>query len=115
MFQTEKIHESFYELFNQRFRVLSDPKKGRRFFTTISIGAHTKPCKVDSKFQCIVVVNKSEMKNTPSAFLNRFDKFSLSYRLLFNELLSTYPPNLQKVFSIVLNKVLSMYNLRIPI
>ena len=109
MFQTDEIHESFYELFNQQFRVLDDPVKKRRYFTNISIGAHTKPCKVSPKFQCLVVIKKSELHQTPPAFLNRFEKFSLSYGSIFLGI-SDYSlhPNMKILVNCLLKKVINI-------
>ena len=39
MSQTDDIHESFYDLFNQRFRRIDDPDHGPRYYTNIAIGA----------------------------------------------------------------------------
>ena len=111
MFQTDEIHESFYELFNQRFRILDDPKKGLRLFTNISIGAHTKPCRVHPEFQCIVVVKKSELNKTPQPFLNRFEKFLFSYSTIYSSVCETQPPNIQIIIHTVFEKV--MYLLKI--
>ena len=105
MLQTEKIHESFYELFNQRFRVLDDPQKGLRLFTNVSIGAHTKPCRINSQFQCIVVVKKSELEYTPQAFLSRFEKFFFSYNVLYNSVTNSKPPNMRIIVSTLFDKV----------
>lgn len=105
MFQTEKIHESFYELFNQRFRVINDPQKETKLFTNVSIGAHTKPCRVDLKFQCVVVVKKSELKDTPQAFLSRFEKFFFSYNTLYGSVCESKPPNLQIIIASIFEKV----------
>ena len=99
------IHESFYELFNQRFRILDDPQKGLRLFTNISIGAHTKPCRVDSQFQCIVVIKKSELKYTPQAFLSRFEKFFFSYNALYKSVIESKPPNMRTIISTMFDKV----------
>jgi hypothetical protein len=110
MFQTDKIHESFYELFNQRFLILDDPEKGLRLFTKISIGAHTKPCRVNSKFQCIVIIKKSQLKNTPQAFLSRFEKFFFSYNVLYNSIFVHRPPNLQKIATYLYDKMLILIN-----
>ena len=105
MFQTDKIHESFYELFNQRFRIIADPPKGIKLFTNISIGAHTKPCRVYPSFQCIVVIKKSELKDTPQAFLSRFEKFFFSYNTLCSSIADTKPPNLKIIIATVIKKV----------
>ena len=106
MFQTDEIHESFYELFNQRFRILDDPKKGLRLFTNISIGAHTKPCRVHPEFQCIVVMKKSELLKTPQPFLNRFEKFLFSYSTIYSSVCETQPPNIQIIIQTVFEKVM---------
>ena len=45
MTQTDDIHESFYDLFNQRFRRIDNPE-GARYYTNIAIGAHHKPCRL---------------------------------------------------------------------
>ena len=106
MFQTDEIHESFYELLNQRFRILEDPEnKETKLFTNVSIGAHTKPCRVHPMFQCIVVIKKSELKNTPQAFLNRFEKFFFSYNTLYRSIIESKPPNLQIIIIKVYEKV----------
>ena len=52
MSQTDEIHESFYDLFNQHFRSIEDPKHGTPFYANIATGTHSKPCHVDPKFQC---------------------------------------------------------------
>ena len=105
MFQTDEIHESFYELFNQHFRIIDNPKEGMKLFTNVSFGAHTKPCRIDSKFQCIVVVKKSELKSTPQPFLNRFEKFFFSYNILYCSICETKPKNLKRMVEIVFKKV----------
>ena len=61
MSQTDDIHESFYDLFNQRFRRIDDPDHGPRYYTNIAIGAHLKLCRVHTDFQCVVVVRWSEV------------------------------------------------------
>ena len=85
--QTDDIHESFYDLFNQRFRMINDPKKGTRYYTNIAIGAHLKLSRVHPNFQCVVVLKKSEVENTPAPFLNRFEKFFISHSVLLETVL----------------------------
>lgn len=105
MCQTEEIHECFYELFNQHYRVVVDPEKGRQLYINISVGAHTKPCKVDPKFQCIVVIKKSDVDETPSPFLNRFEKFLISYDIVYKMVCDGLPVNLSKMINAVYQKV----------
>lgn len=97
MSQTDDIHESFYDLFNQRFRRIDDQEKGPQFYTNIAIGSHFRPCKVNTKFQCVVVMKKSEIEHTPAPFLNRFEKYCISHKALLETALARLPPCLKSV------------------
>ena len=79
MVQTDSIRESFYDLFNQRFCQIDD-SHGSRYYANISIGAHSKPCRIHPEFQCVVVVEQSEVVNTPAPFLKRFEKYHLTHQ-----------------------------------
>ena len=92
MSQTDDIHGSFYDLFNQRFRRIDDPEHGPRYYTNIAIGPHLKPSRVDPNFQCVVVIKKSEIKDTPAPFLNRFEKYFISHESLLDTILQNLPP-----------------------
>ena len=104
MAQTDDVHESFYDLFNQRFRRIDDAK-GPRYYANIAIGAHSKPCRVHPEFQCVVVVKQSEVKNTPAPFLNRFEKYHLSHHALLEAALGMLPPCMAVVVNTVREKV----------
>ena len=105
MCQTDEIHESFYDLFNQRFSSIKDPKHGTRFYTNIAIGAHSKLCRVNPAFQCVVVIKKSEVEDTPPPFLNRFEKYYLTHQSLLETVLSRMPPNLRILLEAAHKKV----------
>ena len=105
MSQTDDIHESFYDLFNQRFRRIDDPEQGPRYYTNIAIGAHLKPSRVHPNFQCVVVVKKSEVKHTPAPFLNRFEKFLISYSSLLETAFNHMPPCMAIVVKAAIEKV----------
>ena len=105
MTETDDIHESFYDLFNQHFRKIDDPKGGARYYTNIAIGAHMKPSRVDPNFQCVVVVKKSEVKNTPAPFLNRFEKYCITHHSLLKEALSHAPPCIRIIIEAAMEKV----------
>ena len=105
MSQTDDIHESFYDLFNQHFRRIDDPEVGPRYFTNIAIGAHTKPSRVHENFQCIVVIKESEIKNTPAPFLNRFEKYYISHKNLLDLVLKTLPPWVKMIVDSACKKV----------
>lgn len=105
MSQTEEIHESFYDLFNKRFRRINDPKTGPRFYSNIAIGAHHKPCRVHPSFQCIVVLKSSEVGRIPPPFLNRFEKYSLTHKVLLEAVQGNLPDYLRAVMQRAQDKV----------
>ena len=94
MNQTNDLHESFYDLFNQKFRKIDDPDptRGPHYYTNIAIGAHTKPCRVHPDFSCVVVVKQTEIGATPAPFLNRFEKYFISHEILLNTALNHLQP-----------------------
>lgn len=106
MSQTDDIHESFYDLFNQRFRRIDDPKKGPRYYTNIAIGAHLKPSRVHHEFQCIVVMKKTEIEDTPAPFLNRFEKYLITHSNLLETALSSLNPCFVEIIQAAKDKVL---------
>jgi len=105
MSQTDDIHESFYDLFNQHFRRIDDPERGPRYFTNIAIGAHLKPSRVDQNFQCIVIIKESEIDNTPSPFLNRFEKYFISHKNLLDLACGKLPSCLNVIVNSAYKKV----------
>ena len=105
MIQTDEIHESFYDLFNQRFQKIDDPTSGTRLYANIAIGAHLKPCRVDPKFQCVVAIKKSELDQTPAPFLNRFEKYYITHKSILESVLRSLPVGLQSVIEAVYKKV----------
>ena len=105
MSQTDDIHESFYDLFNQRFRCIDDPKKGPRYYTNISIGAHLKPSRVHPNFQCVVVMKESELRRTPAPFLNRFEKYRITYSCLLETAFTQLRPCMEIVIKAAIEKV----------
>ncbi len=115
MSQTDDIHESFYDLFNQRFRRIDDPEHGPRYYTNIAIGAHLKPSRVHPNFQCVVVVKKSEVATTPPPFLNRFEKYLISHGSLLDTMLYSLPPCLAIMIRAAKEKVIWTPELRPPL
>ena len=105
MTQTDDIHESFYDLFNQRFHKIDDPQEGTRYYTNIAIGAHLKPSRVDPNFQCVVVIKKSEVMKTPAPFLNRFEKYCITHHSVLEVALSSLPPCIKIIVETASKKV----------
>ena len=105
MSQTDDIHESFYDLFNQRFRRIDDPEHGPRYYANIAIGAHLRPCRVHPDFVCVVVVKQSEIESTPAPFLNRFEKYCISHETLLSTALNHLKPCMRIMLQTALEKV----------
>ena len=109
MTQTDDIHESFYDLFNQRFRIIDDRDGDTRYYTNIAIGAHMKPSRVDPKFQCVVVIKKSEVQDTPAPFLNRFEKYCITHHSILEMTLNRLPPCIRIIVEAAMEKVCMVY------
>ena len=103
--QIDSIQECFYDLFNQRFACTEDTTHGKRFYANVTIGSYVKPCPVHCNFQCVVVIKKSTISQTPPAFLNRFEKYALSHHLLLKYLLKSLPFCLREIILGAQNKV----------
>eukprot|EP01083_Nonionella_stella_P157819 512771_1 len=75
----EDIHESLYDMLNQRYVFR---KTDNKMYCRIALGSNSQTCFVDPKFKCIVITSKDSAhseKGTPIAFLNRFEKQLVSY------------------------------------
>ena len=125
MIQTDDIHESFYDLFNRRFKRIDIPiphdqpnpdphdskpddqidKSSTRLYANIAIGAHLKPCRVHPNFKCIVVLKKSELEQTPAPFLNRFEKYCITHEDIYECVLKRLPTGLRSVVEAAYEKV----------
>ena len=80
LIQCDEIFESFYDLFNQRFTFIDDhQKQTRQYYARIASGSKSANCLVHPNFQCVVLVKLSEVQSIPAPFMNRFEKYPLSY------------------------------------
>ena len=105
MYQTDEIHENFYNLFNQNFHCIDDPEKKPWYFTNIAIGPYTKPCLVHPEFQCVIVIKQSEVLLMPPPFLSRFEKYLISHKLLLESRLMSLPTLICAIFQSAHEKV----------
>lgn len=93
--QTDSINESFYDLFNLHFRSLS--RGGQVYnYANIAVGSTSTPCLIHDNFRCVVHIRKSDLDHTPTAFLNRFEKYVLSVKDVLEFILNDFP-GLQKI------------------
>ena len=76
--QIDSVQESFYDLFNQHFRVVSGRDGTPLLYANIAVGGISRRCLVKPDFECIVHVRQSKMTEMPAPFLNRFEKFSIT-------------------------------------
>jgi hypothetical protein len=102
--QADEIQESFYDLFNQRFRCVYI-KNENRYYANISCGAHSKLSRINPTFTCSVILRESEVESTPTPFLNRFEKYYVSYEVLLDHSLKFLPSTLQSIMIAVKEKV----------
>ena len=102
--QADEIYESLYDLFNQSYKQVED-NKGRRYYANIAIGSHSKPCRVDPNFQCIVHIHKSFVEYAPQKLLSRFEKFHVSKRDLLEASLCALPPCMKILVTSTIYKV----------
>ena len=105
LIDSEDIQECFYNLFNQQFTSISNGDGKKIYFTTVSIGSNMRLCEVSPNFQCVVVVKQQALKNTQPAFLNRFEKYSISYLSIANDIFSSFPMKLQLAIENVTREV----------
>jgi len=107
MCQTDRVNDSFYDFFNQRFRCIDDHEHGTLYFANVAIGAHSLLTQVDPEFQCVLVVKESEIKAgiTTPALLNRFEKYHLSHESMWEEALCYLTPGMRMIMNMVCNKV----------
>ena len=54
-------------------------------------------CRVNPKFQCLVVIKDSDVKTTSAPYLNIFEKYSLTHSVLLEEILSSLPKRLRLI------------------
>ena len=102
--QADEVYENFYDLFNQNYKQVED-EKGRRYYANIAIGSHSKLCRVDPNFQCIVHIQKPFLHYAPQPFLNRFEKFQVSQRDMLQASLGALPPCMQILVTSTITKV----------
>ena len=109
MCQTNDIHASFYDLFNQRFKKI-DSSDRSSYFCNIAIGPHSQPSRVDPNFQCVIVIKKSDIKTTPGPLLNRFEKYVISHKDILKSCLSKLPRNMIELLNAAQEKVSNMHS-----
>ena len=106
-FHSEHVQECFYDIFNQRFTSLSGPDRNL-YFSTVAVGQSLKLCEISSKFQCLIVVSEKELPHVEPAFLNRFEKYNISYSGLMIDILSSIYPKLKQLILNVEKQVNNM-------
>lgn len=83
--QTEPINESFYDLFNQRFREITGREGSVTLYANIAVGGISRRSLVRPEFECVIHIRESNMLQIPAPFLNRFEK----YRLTLDDVLAS--------------------------
>ena len=104
LLHTDDVQESFYDVFNRRFRCVYI-RDENRYYANISCGTHSKMSRIHPQFRCTVVLKESELKNTPIPFLNRFEKYYLSHSILLSIAQDTLPPTVRFIMKAVRSSV----------
>ena len=102
--QVDDIQASFYDLFNQRFRCVYI-KNENRYYANISCGAHSRLSRIHPNFCCSVILRESDIGHTPGPFLNRFEKYYMSYDVLLDHSLQNLPETLRNIMKAVNKEV----------
>lgn len=78
----DDIYGSLYDLFNQNFTIVGGNKKNCR----IALGSVINPmCLVNDKFHCIIMLHEDQLSKCEPPFLNRFEKYFLSFDSIINK------------------------------
>ncbi|XP_019858199.1 PREDICTED: uncharacterized protein LOC100640592 [Amphimedon queenslandica] len=109
IYQAEEIQECFYDLFNQHFTcinsTINDGEKS--YYCNVAIGPVIKPTCVSPFFNCAMIIRESEVSQTERPFLNRFEKFSLTHKVLLKESLSKHSQSIRNFFDCMRNNIMS--------
>jgi hypothetical protein len=106
MVNTERIHGSLYDVFNQNFSIMATDDT-RKIFSKVAIGPKTIDVVVHEDFQCIIHVKRNEVKQIPAPFLSRFQKYSLSVNDFYRIQLERLPDSEQTIMKNVEQKLKS--------
>ena len=78
----DHIYSSLYDLFNQYFIITGGNKKNCR----IALGSVINPmCFVHDEFHCIIMVQEEFLSRWVQPFLNRFEKYFLSFETIITD------------------------------
>ena len=84
LIDTDRIHGSFYDLFNQNYDAMEGDRGEKMLFSNVAVGAASHKCRVHKDFQCVVHMREQDLKSKPAPFLSRFEKYRLSIRDFMN-------------------------------
>lgn len=77
----EVIHDSFFDVFNQNFRVF-----GKNKFARVSLGENQdSQCQIHPNFRVFILLNQMQTEKEEPALLNRFTKQSFDISEISNE------------------------------
>ena len=77
----EEIYSIFYDLFNQNFIV----KNGKKYYHIYYGNNIKKLSLVNENTKIIILIDKNNLRRQKLEFLNRFEKYNISYDIILNE------------------------------
>jgi hypothetical protein len=96
----ESIYPSLYDLFNLNFTRID----GKNYARIAKSNYNTIPCYVHDNFNCVILINKNNLLNQDAPFLNRFEKYEISFKeILIDEYLKI-GKEIYEMFKFILNK-----------
>ena len=102
MQDSEYIYGSLYDLFNKTFLINGVDQKVCR----IALGSVLNTtCPVNEKFRCIILVHEQLLKYYDPPFLNRFEKYCLSFESIMNKKAAEIVENIKRWQDKILNLV----------
>jgi len=106
---SSELDSCFYDVLNRYFKVFTDTSSGRkRFLAQVGIGSHSCATVVDPEFGVIVHVPRSQLGNVPLPYLNRFEKYLLSFDQAIHDFVTkNLPPSSRNQFENLQREVLN--------
>ena len=94
------IYPALYDLLNQNFTVESN-----RNFARVSLGTNSTYCIVNDNFKCIIIVDKDKIQNEETPFVNRFEKFIISFKELLSDELIKKADEIYNTLKILISRI----------
>eukprot|EP01117_Protostelium_nocturnum_P004749 TRINITY_DN1723_c0_g2_i3.p1 TRINITY_DN1723_c0_g2~~TRINITY_DN1723_c0_g2_i3.p1 ORF type:complete len:4843 (+),score=1626.58 TRINITY_DN1723_c0_g2_i3:91-14619(+) len=105
---SSELDACFYDVLNRYFKVITNAQTGeRQLLAQVGIGSHSCACVVHPDFRVIVHVPRSNLGSVPLPYLNRFEKYLLTFDQAIDNYVSTHLPSQKRIFDCLTREVLN--------